>query len=434
MDELFESKNEVNLYAPLAERMRPKTIDEMFGQKHLIGDDGNIRKFLNSDFLPSIIFWGPPGTGKTTLALILAQHLDMEFIRMSAIESGVKDLRQNLEKAEINQKRNKKTLLFIDEIHRFNKSQQDALLHAVEKGIVTLIGATTENPSFEVNAALISRSQVYTLKQLDIDDIKEIVNRALKDDPILQKKEIDIIDIDFLIDISGGDARSALNALELAVNSKKGNKIKISNKDLENALQRRVAKYDKKGENHYDTISAFIKSMRGSDPDASIFWLAKMLDAGEDPKFIARRMLIFASEDIGNADPSALSLAVSVFDAVNLIGMPECRINLAQGVTYLASTAKSNASYKAIDSALADIRKGVDVSVPIHLRNAPTKLMKEEGYGKDYKYPHDQPGSFIVENYFPEKLGSKHYYKATENGREAKIKERLEKMWGRGTE
>jgi putative ATPase len=438
MDELFANEKSENekieefLKKPLAERMRPKNLHEVVGQAHLIGNGGAIRKFIEQDFLPSIIFWGPPGTGKTTLANILAESLSYEIQKLSAIDSGVKELRKVIAEAQMKKRKNKRTLLFIDEIHRFNKSQQDSLLHAVESGLLTLIGATTENPSFEVNGALLSRCQVYILNSLSSNELVGLVENACDNDLLLSKFKIEIENIDFLIDVAGGDARSSLNALELAFkmkNAKVGEKIILTNEDFENAIQQRTTKYDKNGENHYDTISAFIKSMRGSDPDAAIFYMTKMLIAGEDPKFIARRMVVFASEDVGNADPFALSLAVSVFEAVNLIGMPECRINLAHGVTYLASAPKSNASYMAINKAWSDAERGAGRDVPKHLRNAPTKLMKQEGYGKGYKYPHDYPNNFVEENYMPDDLRNKIYYKPTGNGREAKIKARLEFFW-----
>ncbi len=417
--------------SPLADRMRPSNLDEVEGQEHLVGEDGPLRRFFESGDFPSIIFWGPPGSGKTTLAYLIAEQSDYTFNRISAVESGVKDVRKVIENAQKLLAGGKKTLLFIDEIHRFNKAQQDALLHAVEKGIITLIGATTENPSFEVNSALLSRCQVYKLNELDEDQIKNIVQRALKSDDKIKKFDIEIEDWDFLLKISGGDARTALNAIDLSLRlfSGREEKIAITRETLEKALQQKTAHYDKHGESHYDTISAFIKSLRGSDPDAALFWLAKMIDAGEDPKFIARRMVIFASEDIGNADPFALTLAVSVFQAVQLIGLPECTLNLAQGVTYLASSPKSNASYLGVKKALSDIRKGAPVRVPLHLRNAPTKLMKQEGYAKDYKYPHDFELHFVKENYFPEELGPKVYYRPGNFGREEKFRKRLIELW-----
>lgn len=432
---LFEDENinnDIGENSPLADRMRPKSLNEMVGQKHLIGNEGPLKEFIESGEINSMILWGPPGTGKTTLAFLISNYISAEFIRISAVEAGVKEVREIIAKAAYNLKKSKSTLLFIDEIHRFNKNQQDALLHAVEKGIITLVGATTENPSFEVNSALLSRCQVYRLQSLDNEDIRTLLERALKEDIILKNLNIKIIDWDFLLTISGGDARTALNALDLSVKmQKKRAEIIIDRKNLERALQQKTAQYDKHGESHFDTISAFIKSLRGSDPDAAIFWLAKMLDAGEDPRFIARRMVVFASEDIGNADPFALSLAVSVFQAVELIGMPEARINLAQGVTYLASCPKSNASYMAISEALSDIKNGCDMSVPMHLRNAPTKLMKQEGYGAGYKYPHDFEGHFVEENYFPKGHKEKAYYKPGNFGKEKNFKDRLEYLWSK---
>ncbi len=428
MNSLFEDK--VNLTAPLASRMRPKTIDDIAGQQHLLGENAPIRKLIKNKSIHSMILWGPPGVGKTTIALVLANELDYEFMQLSAVDAGVKQVREIIKSAENSKFSGRETILFIDEIHRFNKSQQDALLHSVENGIITLIGATTENPSFEVNSALLSRCQVFRLRDLDDNDVKTIIHKAISEDVRLSGMEIEISDFDFLLKISGGDARTALNALELAIKlSNHKNKIIIDKELLSRALQQKIAHYDKKGENHYDTISAFIKSMRGSAPDAALFWLAKMLDAGEDPKFIARRLIIFASEDVGNADVYAITLANEVFRAVEIIGMPEARINLAQGVTYLASCPKSNASYIAIDSAMDDIRNGVSAEVPLHLRNAPTKLMKQEGYGKEYKYPHDFPDNFVSENYFPNNFPPKKYYNPGSFGKEKQFKERLERLW-----
>jgi putative ATPase len=434
MPELFPDNSEQfkKRNAPLADRMRPEKFEDILGQQHLIGDEGPLRMFFESGEFPSMLFWGPPGVGKTTFAHVISQEADHNFRKLSAVDSGVKDLRKIIAEAEISIKKEKKILLFIDEIHRFNKSQQDALLHAVESGLIILIGATTENPSFEVNSALLSRCQVYRLKNLDDEHIQQLIEKALEEDAVLKEYSIKIEDWEFLINISGGDARNALNALELAFkySSKKNEKdIVLTRKTFESALQQRTAYYDKKGESHFDTISAFIKTLRGSDPDASLFWLAKMLDAGEDPKFIARRLVIFASEDVGNADVYAITLAVSVFQAVNLIGMPECRINLAQAVTYLASCPKSNASYMAIKQAEVDVRRGQFGIVPLHLRNAPTKLMKQEGYGEGYSYPHDHPNQFVEENYFPENMPPKAYYKPGVNGKEAFFKDRLEKFW-----
>ncbi|HOM04495.1 MAG TPA: replication-associated recombination protein A [Candidatus Kapabacteria bacterium] len=430
MSELFEQHIEQKILPPLAERMRPKSLEHFFGQEHIVGNNGSLRKLIENKEIASMIFWGPPGSGKTTLARIVAQYYEADFVRISAVEAGVKDIRAIIEKAKINQKHEKPTVLFIDEIHRFDKNQQDALLHAVETGLVTLIGATTENPSFEVNSALLSRCNVYHLKELDEIALENILNRAINEDEILKRYNFEFVDKDILFKVSGGDARNLLNIFELIVKSNKNSHtIVIDKQNIEQVINKKIAKYDKKGENHYDTISAFIKSLRGSDPDAAIFWLAKMLDAGEDPKFIARRMVVFASEDIGNADPFALTLAVSVFEAVNLIGMPECRINLAQGATYLASAPKSNASYIAISKALQAIKSGVNLSVPLHLRNAPTRLMKQEGYSLNYKYPHDFENHFIEENYFPDKNTFQVFYYPTEQGREKLIKERLEKLW-----
>jgi putative ATPase len=434
MQELFQNNEQINVgKSPLADRVRPKTLDEVVGQQHLIGEDAPLRYFFETGEFPSMIFWGPPGTGKTTFAYLIAEALDYSFTRLSAVESGVKDVRDVINRGQYLQKQGQKTLLFIDEIHRFNKAQQDAFLHAVEKGIITLIGATTENPSFEVNAALLSRCQVYRLYLLSDDDIKKLINNALRRDEILSGLEIEIGDWDFLLTISGGDARTALNAIELALrfHKNRNEKFVIDSKILEKALQQKTVQYDKKGESHFDTISAFIKSLRGSDPDAAMFWLAKMLDAGEDPKFIARRMVIFASEDVGNADTYALTLAISVFQAVNLIGMPECRINLAQGVTYLASCPKSNASYTAIENASADIRSGAPMTVPLHLRNAPTKLMKKEGYHKGYKYPHDYENNFVEEHYFPDGMVPKSYYHPSGFGKEKQFRDWLKKIWSK---
>lgn len=435
MEELFEDTkpDAGNIYQPLADRARPRVIEEVVGQEHLLGENGPLRKFFEERKFPSMIFWGPPGVGKTTFAFLISKYTDYQFERISAVEAGVKEVRQILSKAEMMQKKGKKTLLFIDEIHRFNKLQQDALLHAVEKGVVTLLGATTENPSFDVISALLSRCQVYKLQLLSNENLKSLIETALIKDEVLNKYQIEIEAWDFLFAVSAGDARAALNAIELAFDlavKNEGEKVQLTVELLQNALQQKTAYYDKLGETHYDTISAFIKSLRGSDPDAAVFWLAKMLNAGEDPRFIARRMVVFASEDIGNAEPFALTLAISVFHAVELIGMPEARINLAQGATYLASCQKSNASYMAITNALADVERGANLIVPLHMRNAPTKLMKEEGYSLGYKYPHDYPGHFVKESYFPEGIKPKAYYKPSEIGREKALKERLEAYWG----
>ncbi|TCD47307.1 replication-associated recombination protein A [Chlorobium sp. N1] len=418
-------------FRPLAERVRPRKIDEMAGQEHLIGADGPLRRFLSGGQLPSMIFWGPPGSGKTTLAEICASALDFRFEQLSAIESGVKDVRRVLEGAASARSRGLRTLLFIDEIHRFNKSQQDTLLHAIEQGVVVLIGATTENPSFEVNAALLSRMQVYTLHALGSEEIRAVVLRALEADPLFAGREVQVPGLEFLLRFAGGDARKALNALEAAyslVPADEGPAV-VDQALLERALQYRAPIYDRGGEAHYNTVSAFIKSLRGSDPDAALFWLARMIEGGEDPRFIARRLVIFSSEDVGNADPYAITLAVSVFQAVSVIGMPEARINLGQAVTYLASCAKSNASYAALNRAMAESSSRQDLPVPKHLSNAPTKFMKQEGYGAGYRYPHDFPGHFVPERYFPEGMEPKPYYRPSAEGREKYLAERLRSLW-----
>ena len=426
-----ETQGEKDYFQPLAERVRPRTLDDMAGQEHLVGPNGPLRKFLAGGTMPSMIFWGPPGSGKTTLAEICASSLSYRFEQLSAIDSGVKDVRKALENAEKSRRTGKRTLLFIDEIHRFNKTQQDTLLHAIEQGLIVLIGATTENPSFEVNAALLSRMQVYILNPLGPEEIDAVIHRALKEDKLFRDLSVEIADLDFLLQFSGGDARKALNAVEAAVSlMPKGLPKMVLNREvLQVALQHSAPVYDKGGDNHYDIISAFIKSMRGSDPDAALFWLARMLEGGEDPKFIARRMVIFASEDIGNADPYAITLAVSVFQAVAMIGLPEARINLAHGVTYLASAPKSNASYKGINEAMSEARSMQQLRVPLHLRNAPTKLMKAEGHGEGYQYPHGYPGHFVEQQYFPDGLDPKAYYRPGDEGREKYIRERLGLLW-----
>lgn len=379
---------------PLAERVRPRSIDDIVGQTHLLGPDAPLRAFIERGTLPSIILWGPPGTGKTTLAQAMATSADVPMVRLSAVESGVKDLREVIARAERSLRSGHRMVLFIDEIHRFTKAQQDALLHAVERGIVTLIGATTENPSFEVNAALLSRCHVYRLHSLTDDELMSIVAKAVTTDAQLMAMHVVVDDWNALLMVSGGDARSALNAVEtaamLAPPDSDGRR-HITRDLLQQAVQRRIVRYDKAGDQHYDIISAFIKSMRGSDANAALLWLAAMIEAGEDPLFIARRMIILASEDIGNADPHALPLAVSIFQAVERIGMPEGRIPLAQGVIYLSRAPKSNEAYKAINAAQQAVHDGIDLTVPLHLRNAPTKLMKAEGYGANYIYTHDHP-------------------------------------------
>lgn len=436
MDKLFHTNNpqKANLNAPLAERMRPRTIAEILGQEDIIGEGSPLRKMIEEGTLPSVIFWGPPGCGKTTLAYALSGEFQSEFIRISAVESGVKELREIIHKAEYNNQSNKKTILFIDEIHRFNKSQQDALLHSVETGILTLIGATTENPSFEVNPALISRMQVYHLHPLNEENIIDLVKRTIETDQELSKYKFEIVNYSLFYQLSAGDARSALNLLENAFKiayKKDSEIIEITEQVIKKAVHRKVVSYDKKGENHYDTISAFIKSLRGSDPDAALLWLSKMLDAGEDPLFIARRMVIFASEDVSNAEPMALTVAVSVFQSVQMIGLPEAQIMLAHGVTFLASCAKSNASYAALMKAKSAVENNPNLLPPLHLRNAPTKLMKQEGYAQGYKYPHDFEGHFVQENYFPQNFTPEQFYFPTTEGKEGKILERLKKLWNK---
>jgi len=413
--------------------MRPNTLDEFVGQKHLVGENKPVRLMIENNYVSSMILWGPPGVGKTTLALLISKLVSTDFIQQSAVSSGVKDVREAIEKATYNlREKKKKTILFIDEIHRFNKGQQDSLLHSVEKGKIILIGATTENPSFEVISPLLSRCRVYVLEELSKEDFLFIISNTLKNDVILKEQKIEIPDKDFLILLSGGDGRRLLNGIELAVKiskpDKKG-KVVLTNEIFKEAFQAKYIKYDKNQEEHYNIISAFIKSIRGSDPDAAVYWMARMLKGGEDPKFIARRMIVLASEDIGNADPYALTLATSTFTAVDYIGMPEARIVLAQCATYLASCNKSNASYMAIDSALSDVENLPDFNVPIHLRNAPTKLMKDLKYGKDYKYAHSFDKHFVEQDYLPEELKNKIYYAPGEFGTEAKFKKRLEELW-----
>src|SRR5450631_4241496 len=387
--------------APLAERLRPESLDQLVGQKHLTGRGSKLRASLEQGKMPSMIFWGPPGTGKTTIANIIAHSLQVPFYTMSAISSGVKEVREVIEEA----RQQSRVILFIDEIHRFNKGQQDALLGAVEKGIVTLIGATTENPSFEVNSALLSRCQVYVLKPLSKADLISLMHSALAKDVFLKTHKIELKETEALINISGGDARKLLNLLEL-VTDNAGDKepLIITDELVMESAQQRIALYDKKGEQHYDIISAFIKSMRGSDPNAAVYWLARMIEGGEDVKFIARRMLILASEDIGNANPNALLLANATFDAVNKIGYPESRILLSQCAIYLASSAKSNASYMAIDAALGTVRQTGDLSVPLHIRNAPTQLMKNMDYSRGYEYSHAYENNFSPQEYLPEEI------------------------------
>ncbi len=415
---------------PLAERVRPKNIDEFMGQQALLGKGKPIRLMIENDTLGSFILWGPPGTGKTTIAKIIAEHTNSEFHQINAVSSGVKDIRAIIELASYNKTLNKRTILFIDEIHRFNKAQQDALLHSVESGLITLIGATTENPSFEVIPALRSRARVYILEELSKEDLTEILKSAIAKDEFLSSLNIDEIDLDFLLYLSGGDARSLLNIFESAVIQEIDSEpVKISKAVLENVVQKKNIVYDKGGEEHYNVISAFIKSVRGSDPDAALYWLARMLEGGEDPLFIARRLLILASEDIGNASPNGLVLAEAAFGAVEKIGLPEARIILAQCATYLASSPKGNASYTGIESAFSEVKQNRLYSVPLHLRNAPTNLMKKIGYGKDYKYPHQFDNNFVEVNYLPEELAGKQFYFPTENGQEKNLKDRLKALW-----
>jgi len=415
---------------PLAERLRPQNLDEYVGQKHLVGPDAVLRKAILSGQLPSMIFWGPPGVGKTTLAYIISQTLDRPFFNLSAINSGVKDIREVIDKAaQLKDSFLGMPILFIDEIHRFSKSQQDSLLSAVERGLVTLIGATTENPSFEVISALLSRAQVYILKSLEEEELVGLLNTALKQDVLLKEKNITIKEHEALVRLSGGDARKLLNVLEIAVNGIGGDTVVLTNENVMIHAQQNLALYDKAGEQHYDIISAFIKSIRGSDPNGAVYWLARMIEGGEDPLFIARRLLILASEDIGNANPNALLLANNCFQAVNVIGFPESRIILSQAVTYLASSVKSNASYEAINKAQQLVKQTGDLPVPLHLRNAPTKLMKNIGYGKEYQYSHGYEGNFSPQEYLPDQLSGTTLYEPGKNPAEDKLREKLRQNW-----
>lgn len=409
---------------PLAERMRPQSLDEVAGQQHLIGKGSILQSSIENKTVGSIIFWGPPGTGKTTLANIIAKTISVSFYSLSAVSAGVKDVREIIDKA----KYTRGSILFIDEIHRFNKSQQDALLHAVEKGIIRLIGATTENPSFEVNSALLSRCQIYVLKPLTENELKSLLLSAIEKDELLKKKAIVIKEFEALIELSGGDARKLLNLLELVCNTTK-DKVEITNSLVMQVAQKKIALYDKTGEQHYDIISAFIKSIRGSDPNAAVYWLARMIEGGEDVKFIARRLVILASEDIGNANPNALLLANNTFDAVSKIGYPESRIILSQCAIYLASSPKSNASYQAIQSALEAVSRFGDLPVPLHLRNAPTKLMKDLDYGKGYQYSHSFENNFTEQEYLPEKLSGTQFFNPANNSRENELRNYLKKLW-----
>ena len=420
----------MDMNEPLAERVRPKSLKDYISQQHLVGDKGILTNLIKQGILPSLIFWGPPGIGKTTLANIIANSSDRPFFTLSAISSGVKDVREIIEKAKKGPGlfTIKNPILFIDEIHRFSKSQQDSLLGAVEKGWVTLIGATTENPSFEVIPALLSRCQVYILNSFDKSDLILLLKRALKQDRILSNKKIILKETDALLQVSGGDARKLLNIFELVVGNE--NKITITNKLVLEKIQKNTIRYDKTGEQHYDIISAFIKSIRGSDPNGAVYWLARMIEGGEDLKFIARRMLISASEDIGNANPTAFILANNTFQAVSVIGYPESRIILSQCAVYLANSPKSNASYLAINKAQKIVKETGDLSVPLHLRNAPTKLMRDLDYGKNYKYAHDYQGNFISEEFLPDTLIKTKIYNPGNNARENKFREELKKMWG----
>ncbi|MCX8524426.1 replication-associated recombination protein A [Chryseobacterium formosus] len=421
----------MNHNTPLAERLRPKTLDEVLGQEHLTGEKGTIRKMLENDSLNSLILWGPPGTGKTTLAEIISEKSGRKFFKLSAVSSGVKDVRDVIEDAK---KQNlfsgKSPILFIDEIHRFNKSQQDSLLHAVEKGWVVLIGATTENPSFEVVSALLSRSQVYILKALSYDKLEELIDIASERFNKDENSQFVIKEKEALIQYSGGDGRKLINSVELVLNQFKNSSTKeITNDDVMSVLQETMALYDKNGEQHYDIISAFIKSMRGSDPNGAVYWLARMIAGGEDIKFIARRMLILASEDIGLANPNALVIANNCFQAINVIGNPEARILLSETAIYLAVSPKSNSAYMAINEALAFVKKTGNLPVPLHLRNAPTKLMKDLDYGKEYKYAHSYDGNFVDQDFLPEEIKDVKFYEPGNNVTEKKIYDELKKKW-----
>ena len=418
---------------PLAERLRPHTLDDYIGQQHLVGEGAVIRRMIEQKRISSFILWGPPGVGKTTLANIIAKTLEVPFYTLSAVTSGVKDVRDTIEKARSNRFFNSSSpILFIDEIHRFSKSQQDSLLGAVEQGTITLIGATTENPSFEIIRPLLSRCQVYTLKSLEKEDLLQLLQSAIEKDVILKEKNIKIEETDAMLRYSGGDARKLLNIIELVVESQDGKEEVIVNDDIvTEALQQNPLAYDKDGEMHYDIISAFIKSIRGSNPDAAVYYLARMIEGGEDPLFIARRLVISASEDIGLANPNALLLANAAFDAVNKIGMPEGRIPLAEATVYLATSAKSNSAYMAVNDALQYVSQTGNLPVPLHLRNAPTKLMEQLGYSKGYKYAHDYEGNFVEQQFLPDEAEGRQFWKAQNNPQELKMKELQDKRWGK---
>ena len=421
----------LDMLQPLAERLRPRTLDDYIGQEHLVGEGAVLRKMIDAGRISSFILWGPPGVGKTTLAQIIAHKLETPFYTLSAVTSGVKDVRDVIEKAQKGRFFNEASpILFIDEIHRFSKSQQDSLLGAVEKGVVTLIGATTENPSFEVIRPLLSRCQLYVLKSLEKDDLLKLLHRALTQDAVLKEKDIELKETGALLRFSGGDARKLLNILELVVEAESGDKIIITDELVNLRLQQNPLAYDKDGEMHYDIISAFIKSIRGSDPDAALYWLARMIEGGEDPKFIARRLVISASEDIGLANPNALLLANAAFDAVNKIGWPEGRIPLAEATVYLATSPKSNSAYLGIDAALDLVRRTGNQPVPLPIRNAPTQLMKELGYHDGYKYPHDFPGHFTEQQYLPDALVSERIWHGQHSPAEEKLLERMINYWG----
>ena len=415
---------------PLAERMRPKSLEDYIGQQHLVGPGKVLRKMIDSGVVSSFILWGPPGVGKTTLAMIIAEQLKRPFYVLSAVSSGVKDVREVIQKAEGQRFFNTPNpILFIDDIHRFSKAQQDSLLAAVEKGTVTLIGATTENPSFEVISPLLSRCQVYVLKSQEKKDLEDLIDRAVAKDYYLSKRNITVKEKEAMISYSGGDARKLLNILELVVNGLGEGDIVIDNEAVHRELHENPLMYDKDGEQHYDIVSAMIKSIRGGDPNAAVYWMARMLQGGEDPKFIARRLIISAAEDIGLANPNAILIANTCFEVVHKIGMPEARIPLSECVIYLATSPKSNSAYLAIDAAIATVKQTGNSPVPLHLRNAPTKLMKDLNYGQDYKYPHDYPGNFVEQPYLPEELKDKKFYQPQQNAQEVKILERLKAWW-----